>query len=155
MLGKPGEDGEQGFREACVGQGSPWKSGVWQEWQRVEGLAGAGLVGAWELGGSVVWDPRHPADRATSVWILTGPSWGCRGKKGEPDIHPGQFWFQDVAAGGRGGAGEGLALGLGQWSSWQPRAGEDSSLLGQVSSLPLQVLASISCKKEVKRSEDP
>lgn len=38
----------------------------------------------------------------TSAWGTAGPGWGCRGKRGEPDIHPGQFWFQDVAAGGRG-----------------------------------------------------
>lgn len=61
-----------------------------------------------------------------------------------------------MAAGGQGGAGEGFALGLGQWSSWQLRAGEDGGLLGQVSSLPLQALASLSfCKKEVKGSKGP
>lgn len=41
-----------------MGQGSPWKSGVWQEWPRVEGPAWAGLVGTWRecgVGSQVSW----------------------------------------------------------------------------------------------------
>lgn len=41
-----------------MGQGSPWKSGVWQERQKVGGLAWAGLEGTWRecgVGSQVSW----------------------------------------------------------------------------------------------------
>lgn len=85
-----------------------------------------------------------------------GPELGVQRKEGGA-----RHSSRSILVSGRGGwwtrgAGGGFGLGLGQWrSSWQPRAGEESALLGQVSPLPLPELASISfCKKEVKGSKD-
>lgn len=72
------------------------------------------------------------------------PELGCGGKSGEPGIHPGQFWFQVVAAGGQGELERGSPRGLGQRRcSWQLWAGEDSRLPGQVSPLPSPGLVSL------------
>lgn len=63
---------------------------------------------------------------------VEGPELGLE-RNGEPDIHPGHFWLQDVAAGRiQGSCWEGFDPRPGQWRcSWQRWAGEDRRLLGR------------------------
>lgn len=76
---------------------------------KVEGLAQAGQSG---LGASSVEKvPRHRGGRVTSAWDCQ-PELGLERKK-EPDIHPGQFWLQDVVAGRTRGS---------CWSGFDPQA---------------------------------